>query len=89
MRTSKKSVDGFLLAKLVVEVKEFGILESLWTFKDVLQQEVLSCCSTIGITVARSKDTRIEGSVAGKLLWWCRDRPRIKRLKIERLDGRA
>ena len=69
MRTIKKSVDGFLLAKLVVEVQEFGILKSLGTFEDVLHQEVLCCCSTIGTTVTRSKDIRIERSVAVKLLW--------------------
>ena len=60
MSTNKKSVDGFLLAKLVVEVQEFGILENLGTFEDLLHQEVLCCCSTIGTTLTRSKDTRIE-----------------------------
>ena len=64
MRTSNKSSDGFLLAKLVVEVQEFGILKNLATFEDVLHQEVLCCCSTIGTTMTRLKDTRIEKLVA-------------------------
>ena len=84
MRTSNKSSDGFLLAKLVVEVQEFGILKNLATFEDVLHQEVLCCCSTIGTTVTRSKDTRIERSVAGKMLWRCRGR-----LESERLDAKS
>ena len=43
MGTIKKSVDGFLLANLVVEVQYFGILGNLGTFENVLHQEVLCC----------------------------------------------
>ena len=89
MRTSKKSFNGFLLAKHVVEVQEFGILENLGTFKDVLHWEVLCCCSTIGTTVTWSKDTRIEKSIARKIICWFRGRFGIERLDVRSKDTSA